>query len=61
MHSAGNIPRRWSVADSKEVYAVRQWVLGRPFDPTTRLPFGLFFAPAIWVAWLIDVMLLSPV
>jgi leader peptidase (prepilin peptidase)/N-methyltransferase len=42
------------------VYALRQWMLGRPFDPTTRLPFGLFFAPAIWLAWLIDVTLLSP-
>ena len=23
------------------------------FDMTTRLPFGLFLAPAIWIAWLI--------
>jgi leader peptidase (prepilin peptidase)/N-methyltransferase len=26
---------------------------GRSFTRTTRLPFGLFFAPAIWVAWLL--------
>jgi leader peptidase (prepilin peptidase)/N-methyltransferase len=26
---------------------------GRSFSRTTRLPFGLFFAPAIWVAWLL--------
>ena len=31
MHSSGTIPRRWSVADSREVYAVRQWG-GRYFD-----------------------------
>jgi leader peptidase (prepilin peptidase)/N-methyltransferase len=27
---------------------------GRKFTATTRVPFGLFFAPAIWLAWLID-------
>lgn len=26
---------------------------GRSFTATTRVPFGLFFAPAIWVAWLL--------
>jgi leader peptidase (prepilin peptidase)/N-methyltransferase len=26
---------------------------GRSFTGTTRVPFGLFFAPAIWVAWLL--------
>ena len=26
---------------------------GRSFTATTRVPFGLFFAPAIWIAWLI--------
>ena len=31
MHSSGTIPRRWSIADSREVYAVRQWG-GRYFD-----------------------------
>jgi arginine decarboxylase len=31
MHSSGTIPRRWSVADAREVYAVRQWG-GRYFD-----------------------------
>ena len=24
-----------------------------PISPTSRLPFGLFFAPAIWLAWLV--------
>lgn len=27
---------------------------GRKFTATTRVPFGLFFAPAIWLAWLLD-------
>lgn len=31
MHASGSIPRRWSVADSREVYAVRQWG-GRYFE-----------------------------
>jgi leader peptidase (prepilin peptidase)/N-methyltransferase len=26
---------------------------GRRITPTTRIPFGLFFAPAIWIAWLL--------
>ncbi len=26
--------------------------------PTTRLPFGLFLAPAIWIAWILDATLL---
>lgn len=28
---------------------------GRRFTSVTRVPFGLFFAPAIWLAWLIDI------
>jgi leader peptidase (prepilin peptidase) / N-methyltransferase len=27
---------------------------GRKFTAATRIPFGLFFAPAIWLAWLVD-------
>ncbi|MBV8776471.1 MAG: prepilin peptidase, partial [Alphaproteobacteria bacterium] len=27
---------------------------GRKISVTTRIPFGLFFAPAIWLAWLIE-------
>jgi leader peptidase (prepilin peptidase) / N-methyltransferase len=42
------------------VYALRQWVLGRPMRRTTRLPFGLFLAPAIWLCWLLDAALLAP-
>jgi leader peptidase (prepilin peptidase) / N-methyltransferase len=32
---------------------------GRKFTATTRVPFGLFFAPAIWLAWLIDTIILQ--
>ncbi len=35
-------------------YGFRQWVLRRPFHPTAKLPFGVFFAPAIWLGWLIE-------
>ncbi|HXW70618.1 MAG TPA: prepilin peptidase [Methylocella sp.] len=28
-----------------------------PFDATTKLPFGLYFAPAIWLCWLIGELL----
>jgi leader peptidase (prepilin peptidase)/N-methyltransferase len=41
------------------VYLGRQLVLRRPVTTTARLPFGLFFAPAIWLAWLIETVLLS--
>ncbi|VTZ48877.1 Peptidase A24A prepilin type IV [Methylocella tundrae] len=36
------------------VYAFNQIADRRPFDRAARLPFGLFFAPAIWVCWLIQ-------
>jgi leader peptidase (prepilin peptidase) / N-methyltransferase len=34
------------------LYATRRYILGIPFDPTSRMPFGLFLAPAIWLGWL---------
>ena len=37
-------------------YALR-WLAGRPVQRLTRVPFGLFFAPAIWLAWLIEAAL----
>ena len=43
------------------VYMVRQHVLGRSLRPTSRLPFGLFFAPAIWLGWLIETAALTPI
>lgn len=35
-------------------YVARQSLLGQRVHVTARLPFGLFFAPAIWVAWLFE-------
>lgn len=37
-------------------YMVRRYVSGQAFQPTHRLPFGLFFAPAIWLGWLLEAM-----
>jgi leader peptidase (prepilin peptidase)/N-methyltransferase len=35
-------------------YLLRQFVLGQPISVTSRLPFGMFFAPAIWICWLFE-------
>jgi leader peptidase (prepilin peptidase)/N-methyltransferase len=35
-------------------YLVRRYWLGRALHMTSRLPFGLFFAPAIWLGWLLE-------
>ncbi|MCI0735544.1 MAG: A24 family peptidase [Beijerinckiaceae bacterium] len=34
-------------------YVARQLLRSRPLDSAARLPFGLFFAPAIWLCWLV--------
>lgn len=34
---------------------VRHQVSGRPLSKMSRVPFGLFFAPAIWIGWVIEV------
>ena len=39
-------------------YALCRYVLGRRMRPTSRLPFGLFFAPAIWMGWLLETTVL---
>jgi leader peptidase (prepilin peptidase) / N-methyltransferase len=39
-------------------YLLRQFVFGRPLRATNRVPFGLFFAPAIWLCWLLETMFL---
>jgi leader peptidase (prepilin peptidase)/N-methyltransferase len=36
------------------VYTLGRWAGKRPFDAAETLPFGLFFAPAIWLSWLIE-------
>ena len=43
------------------VYAAHRYLAGRPFQPAHRLPFGLFFAPAIWLGWLLDTLNASDV
>ena len=35
-------------------YGLRQLAVGRAIRSTGRLPFGLFFAPAIWVGWVLE-------
>ncbi len=41
------------------VYATRHFVFRHPVQATTRLPFGLFFAPAIWLGWLLQATVLQ--
>jgi leader peptidase (prepilin peptidase)/N-methyltransferase len=36
------------------LYLVR-YLGGRPLRATQRIPFGLFLAPAIWIAWMFEV------
>lgn len=39
------------------IYGVRRHVLNHPLRSTSRLPFGLYFAPAIWIGWLLQMNL----
>jgi leader peptidase (prepilin peptidase) / N-methyltransferase len=39
-------------------YMIRHLYLRRNVRPTTRLPFGLFLAPAIWITWMLDATLI---
>jgi leader peptidase (prepilin peptidase)/N-methyltransferase len=39
------------------VCLVRWLAFGRAISATTRMPFGLFLAPAIWIAWLGETLL----
>jgi leader peptidase (prepilin peptidase) / N-methyltransferase len=41
-------------------YGLRQFIRGRKLRTTQRVPFGLFFAPAIWLCWLLEVTLPAP-
>src|SRR5262245_27520469 len=38
-------------------FLMRRYWLGRKLHMTSRLPFGLFFAPAIWLGWLLETMM----
>ena len=35
-------------------YLLQQFTSGRPIMATNRMPFGLFFAPAIWICWVLE-------
>ena len=41
-------------------YLVRHHVGNRPMRATHALPFGLYLAPAIWVAWFLQATVLPP-
>jgi leader peptidase (prepilin peptidase)/N-methyltransferase len=41
------------------VYIASQLVRRRPLCAAAKLPFGLFFAPAIWFCWLLNAMFLE--
>jgi leader peptidase (prepilin peptidase)/N-methyltransferase len=41
-------------------YATRLLYRGGSVHPMTKLPFGLFLAPAIWLSWLLDARFLIP-
>jgi leader peptidase (prepilin peptidase) / N-methyltransferase len=40
-------------------YMASQLILRHPVEATAKLPFGLFFAPAIWLGWLIGALFLQ--
>jgi leader peptidase (prepilin peptidase) / N-methyltransferase len=35
-------------------YALQQIASGRSISATSRMPFGLFFGPAIWISWVLE-------
>jgi len=39
-------------------YGLRRYVLHHPLGSSSRLPFGLYFAPAIWIGWLLQITLM---
>jgi leader peptidase (prepilin peptidase)/N-methyltransferase len=39
-------------------YLIRHFYFRRVVGPATRMPFGLFLAPAIWIGWLLETTLL---
>ncbi len=41
------------------VYALRRYLLRHPLWSGSRLPFGLYFAPAIWIGWLLHTTLMQ--
>ena len=41
------------------IYGLRRYVLRHPLRSSSRLPFGLYFAPAIWIGWLLQTTLMQ--
>jgi leader peptidase (prepilin peptidase)/N-methyltransferase len=41
-------------------YLLRQLLSGQSISATNRMPFGLFFAPAIWICWILGTRWLDP-
>ena len=41
-------------------YVTWHLVAKQPLNATSRLPFGLFFAPAIWLSWLLGEVIIGP-
>jgi leader peptidase (prepilin peptidase)/N-methyltransferase len=41
-------------------YLLRQLLSGQSISATNRMPFGLFFAPAIWICWILGARWLDP-
>ncbi len=42
------------------IYIAHQILSGQEIRGASRLPFGLFFAPAIWLAWFVQELWLNP-
>ena len=42
------------------LYLLRCRRTGRHLRATSRIPFGLFLAPSIWICWLLEVVMLAP-
>jgi len=40
-------------------YLLYRWIAKRPVRASSALPFGLYFAPAIWVGWLLQTILFT--
>lgn len=39
-------------------YVLRSRITGQPMRATSAMPFGMFFAPAIWIGWLAETWLI---
>ena len=45
-----------AAAGALVTYLLARIFAGRPLHATNRIPFGAFFAPAIWLTWLLDTL-----